>query len=137
MYIGKKLAATAALLGAVATAGVLTATPASAAITDMGIHLSTGHNVGLYNDYNKIDNADKATQQDLIYNSNASLTDGLETDCWSDRGASLNNMDPYWYHTKTEYYNHLGYSTHIYAWTYAPYVDGEASIRAGLQKCGY
>ncbi|GAA5072487.1 hypothetical protein [Streptomyces similanensis] len=139
MYIGKKLAATTALLGAVATAGVLTATPASAAITDMGIHLSTGHNVGLYNDYKKINNADKATPNDLIYSTNPNLTDGIETDCWSDRGASLNNMDPYWYHTKTEYYNHLvGTSpVHIYAWTYAPYVDGEAGIRAGLQKCNY
>ncbi|MGW3097839.1 hypothetical protein ACWDCC_30890 [Streptomyces sp. NPDC001102] len=136
MRIGEKLAATAALVGTVVTGGLLAAAPANAAITDMGIHLTTGHNVGLYNDYNVIDNADKATQQDLIYNANPNVTDGIEVDCWSDKGKMLDQGNR-WYHTKTEYYNHLGYSLHIYAWTYAPYVDGEAAIRAGLQKCGY
>jgi len=137
MRMEKKLAATAALIGAAVLGGVMAAAPANAAITDMGIHLSNNHNVGLYNDYNRIDNADKATSDDLIYNSNPNVTDGLETDCWSDRGADL-GLGNRWYHTKTEYYNHNpAHTRHLYAWTYAPYVDGEAGIRAGLQYCNY
>ncbi|GAB3891364.1 hypothetical protein ACFQ1S_11440 [Kibdelosporangium lantanae] len=135
MHIGKKLAATVALVGTVFVGGVVAAGPAGASSSDMGLGLSTGHNVGAYADYNRINNADKVAP-DLIYNANRNLTDGVEVDCWSDRGATLDRGNR-WYHTKTEYYNHLGYSLHVYAWTYAPYVDGEAGIRAGLQYCNY
>ncbi|WP_116202894.1 hypothetical protein [Amycolatopsis circi] len=134
MYIGKKLTAALALLSGVVVGGVVAAAPANASSSDMGLHLITGHNVGLYNDKTRIDNADKGAP-DLIYNSNINVTDGIETDCYG-YGTPLDRGNRY-YHTDTEYYNHLGYALHIYQWTYAPYVDGEAGINAGLRYCNY
>lgn len=127
MHMGKKLAATTALLGAIATVGVLAATPASA---DVGIRLSTSHNVGVYADYNVIDNNDKVAK-DL----SPAQHDGIDVDCYSRLGKDL-GLGRTWYHTIAEYHNDLGFSEYIYGWTYAPYVDNSAAVN-GLPDCRY
>jgi len=138
MYIGKKLAAAAALIGTVVAGGVVAAAPATAAPLDVvGIHLVTGHNVGVYNDYHRIDNQDKGAP-DLLYSSDPNRTDGIGADCWSDQGQAVNPQQPYWYHTKYEYYNHNGQRTQTWAWTYAPYVDNNYALNHGLLPyCNY
>jgi hypothetical protein len=128
-----------ALIGAMTMSCVVAATPADASSSDMGVHLIAGHNIGVYADYNKIDDNDKVAPN-LIYNANQNLTDGIEVDCYSDNGADLDGghgWGPFWYHTDTEYYNHLGQTMHKYGWTYAPWVDGQAAMEAGLRYCQY
>ncbi|QUQ66271.1 hypothetical protein [Kutzneria sp. CA-103260] len=140
MYIGKKLAATAALIGAAVVGGVVAAGPATAAPLDVqGIHLTAGHNVGLYNDYNKVDNQDKAPVPDLLYSNNPNVpTDGIGADCWSDRGQAVIPGQPYWYHVVYEYYNHNGVKLQRYAWAYAPYVDNAYAKSINLVPyCNY
>ncbi|MEU1403514.1 hypothetical protein ABZ471_14315 [Streptomyces sp. NPDC005728] len=127
MYIGKRLAATTALIGAIATAGVLTATPASA---DVGIRLSTSHNVGVYADYRVITNNDKVAK-DL----SPAMHDGIDADCYSRLGKDL-GFGTVWYHTIAEYHNDLGFSQYVYGWTYAPYVDNSAAV-GSLPDCRY
>lgn len=123
------------LAAAALTAGAavaITPTTASASSTDQGIPLSTNHTVGVYGYYFNIDNAHKVAA-DLV----PANHDGIETDCWSDRGADL-GYGPYWYHTISEYYNSAGKASHVYSWTYAPYVDNDyAKDHGGLQYCNY
>ncbi|WP_031066305.1 hypothetical protein [Streptomyces sp. NRRL WC-3742] len=110
----------------------ITPTTASASTTDMGIRLSTTHNVGVYGYYKNISNASKVAPDLSPYNN-----DGIETDCWSNQGQDL-GYGPYWYHTISEYYNSAGQTLHVYSWTYAPYVDnGNAMNHLGLQYCNY
>ncbi|MFI5825387.1 hypothetical protein ACIA8I_41005 [Streptomyces rishiriensis] len=121
------------LAAAALTAGTAVAvTPAAASSSDMGIRLSTSHNVGVYGYYKNISNGSKVAA-DL----SPSKGDGIETDCWSDQGQDL-GYGPIWYHTISEYYNSIGVPQHTYAWTYAPYVDNDnARDHLGLQYCNY
>ena len=138
MHIGRKLAATAALIGAAVLGGVAAAAPAGAAPQDAGIHLVTGHDVGVYGYYKNISDATKVAPN-LLYNANPAITDGIDADCYSYKGQSVgSSTDTNWYHTKYEYYNHSGQKLQVYAWTYAPYVDGDAAIHQGLLPfCNY
>lgn len=124
---GKKLAATVALLGALGTAGVLTAAPASA---DVGIGLSNPqHNVGVYGYYNV---GSTKVAKDLLYAEH----DGIDADCWSLRGQDVVPGNHLWYHTIAEYHNTQRYTQSAYGWTYAYYVDyGRA--KSYIPDCGY
>ncbi|MEV6973796.1 hypothetical protein [Kitasatospora sp. NPDC093806] len=126
MRIGKKLVAATALISAIASGTMLTATPASA---DVGIRLSTGHGVGVYGYYYDIDNNHKVAA-DLV----PWQHDGLDADCFS-WGQDL-GYGSIWYHTVAEYHNDAGWSQHIFGWTYAPFVDGGAAM-ARLPYCHY
>lgn len=122
------------LAAAALTAGTaVAATPSSAfaSSSDMGIRLSTGHNVGVYGSDTTINNGTKVAN-DLIYANG----DGIETDCYTTQGADLGYGKIY-YHTISEYYNSIGVTEHVYAWTYAPYVDGDYAANHGLQNCNY
>ncbi|WP_330335422.1 hypothetical protein OHS33_37695 (plasmid) [Streptomyces sp. NBC_00536] len=138
MYIGKKLAATTALIGAL-TMGAVAAAPAGAApqtansparVMDVGIRLSTNNNVGVYGWYFNIDNAHK-----VAYDLSPRSHDGIDVDCYSELGANL-GYGTLWYHTYAEYHNDAGWSQHVYGWTYAPYVDNGAA-KGSLRNCGY
>ncbi|MFJ8433934.1 hypothetical protein ACIQ9P_21800 [Kitasatospora sp. NPDC094019] len=137
MFIGKKLTATLALLGAMAAGGVVAAAPAGAApsavtsqagLTSVGIRLSTGHGVGVYGYYN-VGSAKVAA--DLSPASH----DGIDVDCWSDWGQDIGSGS-LWYHTYREYHNDAGWQQSVYGWTYAAYVDYGAA-KSRLPFCGY
>ncbi|GAA2522790.1 hypothetical protein [Streptomyces longisporus] len=119
------------------TAVAVTPSTAFASSSDQGIRLSTGHNVGVYGSDTNINNGTKVAA-DLIYANH----DGIETDCYTVLGADLlgtgSRDAKIWYHTISEYYNTLGQTEHVYAWTYGAYVDGDyAADHGGLQNCNY
>ncbi|WP_405008408.1 hypothetical protein OHV13_33710 [Kitasatospora purpeofusca] len=137
MFIGKKLTATLALLGAMATGGVVAAAPAGAApraatsqttLASVGIRLNTSHGVGVYGYY---DISSAKVAADLFPSSH----DGIDVDCWSERGQDLGS-GKLWYHTYREYHNDAGWTQSVYGWTYAAYVDyGRA--KNSIDDCHY
>ncbi|WP_328604050.1 hypothetical protein OG943_28765 [Amycolatopsis sp. NBC_00345] len=138
MRIGEKLAATAAVIGTAVLGGVVAAAPATAAPMDAGIHLTAGHDVGVYGkdvypvDSNKI-------APNLLYPSRPGIpTDGIDADCYTSKGSAVNGHDNRWYHTVYLYYNHNGGKLQKYAWVYAPYVDNSAAANEYLiPDCQY
>jgi hypothetical protein len=139
MSMGKKLAATAAVIGAAALGGAVAAAPATAAPMDAGIHLTTEHDVGVYGtayvppvDGNKI-------APNLLHSTRPGVpTDGIDADCYTSRGFPANGSDKRWYHTVYLYYNHNGLKLQKYTWVYAPYVDNSAAANEYLiPDCQY
>ncbi|WP_328327462.1 MULTISPECIES: hypothetical protein [unclassified Streptomyces] len=86
--------------------------------------------MGVYGDYGVINNNDKVAK-DL----DPTKHDGIDVDCYSTRGKDL-GFGTIWYHTIAEYHNDLGFSEHVYGWTYAPYVDNSAA-KGSLPDCNY
>lgn len=136
MRIGEKLAATAAVIGTAVLGGVVAAAPATAAPMDAGIHLTAGHDVGVYGkdvypvDSNKI-------APNLLYPSRPGIpTDGIDADCYTSKGSAVNGHDNRWYHTVYLYYNHNGGSCRSTrgstrpTWTTAPQPTSTSSLIA-------
>ncbi|GAA1018624.1 MULTISPECIES: hypothetical protein [Amycolatopsis] len=140
MRIGKKLAATAAAIGMAALGG-MAAAPAHAAPMDVGIHLNTSHNAGVYNTAYVFPVEANKVAPNLHTRPNPATTDGIDADCYTSRGYAANGHDKRWYHATHLYYNdpddHPG-SIEMYAWVYAPYVDNSTTANEHLiPDCQY
>ncbi|MEV8530236.1 hypothetical protein AB0451_40310 [Streptomyces sp. NPDC052000] len=120
--LGRRTAVVAAL-----TAGGLAIAvgSASAAVPYTDIHLTAGHNVGVYQ--GAAPNTPK-TAADVI------VPGYVTADCWK-RGQDINNGGNVWYHVFQEHYSN-GSVQYQYGYVYGAYADNNATFHANtLVEC--